>query len=135
MLTPMRPAPSGRPASPVPDRDTLTSHVRDTCERLVTALSCLDSPRLAVAVARPILVRMHDRIEAERRWLHVANAAGGHPPLPALDDYDACLLRLDAVVLDVVAGEEWVCCPFRREAVDRLRAATIDLVRASQSAP
>jgi hypothetical protein len=33
----------------------------------VTTLSCLDAPHLAVVVARPLLVAMHDRIEAERR--------------------------------------------------------------------
>lgn len=131
MLTPAQAVGVERPKPPVPSRDAITTRVRGTCEQVVTAVSCLDSPSLAVAVARPLLVSMHDRIEAERRWLH-GDAADGASPAGGLVAYDACLLRLDAVVLGIVAGDDWVCCPFRHEAVDRLRAATLDLVEASR---
>ena len=45
-----------------------------------------------VAMARPLLVSMHDRIEVERRWLHDALAgAGGQQGTPHA--FGDCLLR------------------------------------------
>jgi len=77
---------------------------------------------------------MHDRIEAELRWLRGILAGAGRLSRLALREYDACLVRLGAVVLGIVAGEGWVCCPFRQERIADLRAATIEVVDASLEA-